>query len=291
MADTSYSKRTGDRREGRQLRSLPASVRIAPYLLRRRSGALCSLSDSIEVSAMEQWLRDKRGEGWAGLGFLHLLIAAYVRTVSMRPGINRFISARRYYARNDILVVIPARRGNAGEIPVKVSFSPTDTVFDVYRRVNEALDEVRAEVGPGAAEKLANSFCRLPRFALRFAMMLVRALDYFDWLPRKWLDASPYHASLSVLDLGSLGAAPADPCLGEFGNLPCAVSFGAKRKTREPDGTSAGVERHYVDLRFSCDSRLTDSAYFAGAVKCLRYFMKNPQLLELPPESVEDDVN
>ena len=113
MADTSYNKRSGDRREGRQLRSLPARDRIAPYIIRRRSSAVCSLSDSLEVTALEQWLRQKRSEGWVGLGFMHLMIAAYVRTVSMRPGINRFISARRIFARNDIEVVLPVRRGSS----------------------------------------------------------------------------------------------------------------------------------------------------------------------------------
>lgn len=294
MADIYYTKRSGDRREGRQIRSLPAYNRIVPYLLRRRSSAACSLSDSIEVSSLEQWLRAKRSEGWTGLGFLHLLIAAYVRTVSMRPGINRFISGRRLFARSDIQVVIPVRRGTSDrdtETAVKVSFAPTDTVFDVYRRLNAAVDEVKADVSPSEPERLASLFCRFPRFVLRIFMSFVRLMDYFDWLPRKWLDASPFHASLSILNLGSLGAVPADPCLGDFGNVPCAISFGAKRKTREPDGTSAGVERRYVDYRITCDSRIADTFYFAGALKCLRYFLKNPQLLELPPETVEDDVN
>ena len=59
---------------------------------------------------MEKWLREKRAGGWANLGFLHLIIAAYVRTVSMRPGVNRFVSGRRIYARNDIEVILPVKR-------------------------------------------------------------------------------------------------------------------------------------------------------------------------------------
>ena len=147
MADLEYSKRMGDRREGRLLRSLSGYQRMAPLALRRRSEAVYSIADSVEVSAMEQWLRAKRAEGWAGLGFVHLLIAAYVRTVSMRPAVNRFISGRRIYARNDIQAVLSVKRSassSAAETCVKVSFSPTDTVFDVYRRLSEAVDAVKA---------------------------------------------------------------------------------------------------------------------------------------------------
>ena len=50
-------------------------------------------------------------------------------------------------------------------------------------------------------------------------------------------------------------------------------------------------ERHYVDYRFTCDGRIADSYYYASALKCLKYFMKNPVHLELPPESIEDDIN
>lgn len=294
MADLSYSKRASDRRDGRQLRSLTGYERITPYVMRRRSEALCSLSDSVEVTGIEQWLREKRGEGWTGLGFLHLMVAAYVRTVSMRPGVNRFVSGRHLYARNDIQVVLPVKRSpsvTATETCVKVSFSPSDTVFDVYRKLSEAADEVRADVAVSEPERIANTLTQLPRPFLRIVMAALRVMDYFDWLPRTWLDASPFHASLTVLDLGSLGIVPADPHVPDFGNLSASMSFGAKRRSRELSESGAVVVRSFVDYRLCVDQRLADSYYYASALKCLKYFLKNPALLELPPEKVEDDVN
>ena len=69
-----------------------------------------------------------------------------------------------------------------------------------------------------------------------------------------------------------------------------AVTASASAR-HEADGTASGVERHYVDLRIACDERIADSYYFASALKCLKYFLRNPHLLELAPESVEEDVN
>lgn len=293
MAEFGYTKRWGDRREGRQLHGLNAYDRAAPYFQHRRSSAMCALSDSVEVTGIEKWLREKRAEGWAGLGFVHLLVAAYVRTVSMRPGVNRFISGRRIYARNEIQVVLPVKRSSSAAATgtcVKVSFSPTDTVFDVYRRLSEAVDAVKADVAATEPERIAENLMRLPRFLVRLAAVAARCLDFYDWLPRSWLDASPWHGSLLVMDLGSLGVMPAELPLGDFGNIPCAISFGAKRKTREP-GEGGVVERHYVDYRITCDGRIVDSYYYASALKCLKYFLKNPVHLELPPETVEDDVS
>ena len=141
MADLGYAKRSGDRREGRRLRTMDARRSVMPYFMRKRSESLSTLADSVEVSSIERWLLEKRAEGWAGLGFIHLLIAAYVRTVSMRPAINRFVAARRVYARSEIEVILNVKRSSsseAAETSVKVAFSPTDTVFDVYRRLSEA---------------------------------------------------------------------------------------------------------------------------------------------------------
>ncbi len=294
MADLGYAKRSGDRREGRRLRGLNPWRAVMPYFLRRRSEALSTLADSVEVSAIERWLLEKRAEGWAGLGFLHLLVAAYVRTVSMRPAINRFIAGRHVYARNEIEVILTVKRSSssdASETAVKVAFSPTDTVFDVYRRMSEAVDGVKADVIVSTPERVASTLSRLPRPFLRLAAAVLRLMDFFDWLPRSWIEESPFHGSLLVVDMGSLGTMPVAAAIPEFGDIPCAVSFGAKRKVREPGEDDRLAERHYVDYRFICDGRIADSYYFASALKCLKYFMKNPAHLELPPETIEDDIN
>ena len=57
-----YTRHMNDRREGRQLYTLPAYARIQPYILRRRSDAACFLSDSVEVTliAMRSRTRGKR---------------------------------------------------------------------------------------------------------------------------------------------------------------------------------------------------------------------------------------
>ena len=71
-----------------------------------------------------------------GLGYLHLFIAAYIRMVSLRPGINRFVAGRRIYARNNIEVVLTVRRSmstTSNETTIKAVFAPTDTIFDVAR--------------------------------------------------------------------------------------------------------------------------------------------------------------
>ena len=100
-----------------------------------------------------------------------------------------------------------------------------------------------------------------------------------------------------IFHIGAKAIQGCTDCGACAGGKPCVfdkedeVVTIARKKVNEADGTASGVERHYVDLRIACDERIADSYYFASALKCLKYFLRNPHLLELAPESVEEDVN
>lgn len=294
MATKSYTKRFGDRKEGRQIRSTSAEQRLAPYIMRRRSDACCSYADSVEVSAIAQWLLAKRQEGCRTMGLLHLIAAAYIRTVSQYPAVNRFIAGRHLFARSDIALILSVQRGqsaDASHTPVKVFCSPNDTVYDVYSRINDVVDEVQAGTGETGLSKLAGVLVRIPRLFLRWIAALLRLMDYFDWLPRSVLDYSPFHGSLAISNMGLLGVQPVTHHISDFGTLPCFLSIGTQRRARETDADGSVTERRYVDYRFTCDERIADVGILAEALKYFRYLLSNPALLEQPPEHSFDDVN
>ena len=223
---------------------------------------------------------------------LHLFIAAYIRVVSQLPGLNRFVSGQRIYARNEILINMMVKRGittESEETCAKVVFEPTDTIYDVYRKMNEAVEEIRASDDSGT-EKAAGVLMKMPRLILKFAVWIIKLLDYFDLLPMSLLRVSPFHGSMIVTDLGSLGIPPIYHHLYNFGNLPVFLAFGAKRRVVELDRHGQPVEHKYVDYKIVCDERIVDGAYYAAAFKHLKYFLKNPSELEHAPDKVLDDI-
>ena len=225
-------RRFGDRKDGRLLRSLPAYTKFMPYIMATRNDALNLYEESMEITDVDRRLRRLRVEGYKGIGFLHFLIAAYIRIVSMLPGLNRYVAGRRIYAGNDITVVMTVKRAlsiDATETSIKVHFEPTDTIFDVYRKMNEKIDEVKATEENNNTEDVADALARLPRFLLRFVIQILRILDYFDLLPQSLLEASPFHGSLIITDLGSLRIRPVFHHIYNFGTLPVFIAFGAKR--------------------------------------------------------------
>ena len=168
-------------------------------------------------------------------------------------------------------------------------FEPTDTIYDIYKKMNAAVEEIRSGDTSGT-ENAASALMKMPRLVLKFAVWLIRLFDYFDWLPTALLNVSPFHGSMIITDLGSLGIPPIYHHIYNFGNLPVFLAFGAKRMETglNPDGEV--VHRKFVDYKIVCDERICDGSYYASAFKYLRYYLKNPDELTRPPESVVEDV-
>ena len=293
MAEVVYKRRFGDRKEGRQLRSLAPFYKFIPYIMQKTNDACNLFEDSVDVAEAESWLREKRRDGWKGLGMLHLFIASYVRTVAHCPGINRFISGQKIFARKNVQIVMTVKRSlssDGEETTIKVDLEPTDTVFDVYRKLGEKVEEIKANDGDNNTEQVAGALCKLPGLFLKFALWLINLLDYFDLLPQFVLDASPFHGSMVITDLGSLGVPPVYHHIYNFGNVSTFVAFGSKRKAYELDRTGAVMERKYIDYRVTMDERIVDGLYYANALKYMKYYLRNPAALEMPPEQVTEDV-
>lgn len=261
--------------------------------MKQRNDACNYFSDKVEVTEIDRWLRKKRAEGYAGMGMLHLFLAAYIRTITVCPGMNRFVSGQRIYARNNIEILMTVKHAlttEAEESSIKIKFEPTDTIYDVYRKMNETIDEIKANEGGNNTDKIAEAFTKLPRVLFNLIISIIRGLDYLGWLPQSLIDASPFHGSLIITDLGSLGIPPVYHHIYNFGNLPVFLAFGAKYRMLELDLEGRPVERKYIDFRVTADERITDGFYMANALKYVKYFLRNPNILETPPETVKQDI-
>ena len=124
---------------------------------------------------------------------------------------------------------------------------------------------------------------------LRQAVQIV--FLYFGWLPEKLTDVSPFHGSLVITDLGSLGIPPVYHHLYDFGNVPIFIAFGAKRRVNELGSDGSVIPRTYLDYTVASDERICDGYNFARSLKYMRGLLQRPEELETPPEFVLQDVD
>lgn len=285
----------GDRTDGRKVKTSSAILKMMPYIMEKRSDATNTYADSFDVTAVDQFCRQKVKQGYMHFGFLHVILAAYIRTVSQRPGINRFISGQKLYSRdNEIIVVMTIKRTmalDAEETCIKVKFSPSDTVDEVYEKFNAAVEANNKEGETNAFDKLNKALLFIPGLLLRWTVKLLSFLDYFGILPKKILELSPFHGSMIITSMGSLGIKPIYHHIYDFGNLPIFISYGMKRSAISLDKEGNVTKKKYIDIKVVTDERICDGYYYASAFKLIKRYIENPTVLETPPEQVIPDID
>jgi len=287
-------KRWGDRPDGRKLRTVAPMARVIYFIMKKRSDAQNYFADTIELDAVDTYIRKKHDEGLKTFGLMHLFIAAYIRTVSQRPGINRFVSGQTLYSRDHVEVVMTIKREMRLESPdtcIKIPFERDATSYDVYEKFNKLITEYRDNPGESGFDKTAKILNYIPRLLLRFLVGMLNFLDYFGLLPKALLQVSPFHGSFIITSMGSLGIQPIYHHLYDFGNLPIFLSYGAKRYARVADSEGKIQRKAFIDFKVVTDERICDGYYFASAVKLMKQYLKNPERLDTPPEEVLEDID
>ncbi len=288
-------KRWGDRKDGRRVRTVYAMNKFMPFIMPERADAQNYFADEFDVTEADAFCKQMIAEGYEGFSFLHLMLAAYVRTVSQKPAINRFISGQRIYARHKIEINMAIKKDmteDSADTMISVYFEPDDTVEEVYEKFNAVVMQSKANAELDSSfDKTANTLASMPRPILRLVVRLLHWLDYHGWLPTALTDLSPFHGSMIITSMGSLGIKPIYHHIYNFGNLPVFCSYGVKRtveKTRR-DGTVE--KRRMIDLKVVTDERICDGFYFASAFKYLRRIVEHPAVLRERPERIVEDID
>ena len=287
-------RRFGDRPEGRRLRTISPMTMVEPFIMPDRNDALNMFASTLDITACEAFLKEQKKAGYINMGMLHVFLAAYVRAVSQRPALNRFIAGQRIYARNNIEVVMTIKKELSLDSPdavVKCYFEPTDTIYDVYEKFNKLIEENANLESSNDMDKTAKILTYLPRFLLRFFVWVLRTLDYYGLMPKFFLKVSPFHGSFIITSMGSLGIPPIFHHIYNFGTLPIFLAYGAKYKKNEIEDDGEVVRRSYMDITVVTDERICDGFYYAGAFRMMTRFIKNPQALTTPPEKVVEDID
>lgn len=287
-----YKRRFGDRKDGRRIRSLAPYSTISPYIMVSRNDAQNFLADKFETAEADRYVLQKRRNGLEGFGIMHVILAAYVRTASQRPYINRFISGQKIYARRHIEVNMVVKKklcADETDTVIKVIFQPDDTAEDVYRRFKETIARAFRE-DENEFDGTARLLDYIPGPVKKFAFWFLKLLDYFDLLPFALLRVSPFHGSLFITSMGSLGIPPIYHHLYNFGNVPLFLAFGAKRSENQIDDQGRVVKKKYIDYTFVTDERICDGFYFASGLKLFRTYLANPSVLDNPPLQVNRDI-
>lgn len=280
----------GHRSDGYLVKKIDPIIALTPYLMPMRCDAQVFLGYKVDYETLARYLVAQGAEGHK-LTFMEVIIAAFVRAVSELPEINRFISNKRMYARNELTVSFVALKDNPrGEIEenaVKCHFDPQDNIYDVADRVNNIVKDARKEEMDTAALKVAKALSK-PILA-NPVVAIVRLMDRYGIMPRFLLDASPFHTSLFITNMASIGMPAVNHHIYNFGTTSMFWSIGAIERTVALDSTGKAVRKRMLPIGVTADERVCPGAVYAKMVGRMIRLMNDPKQLEARPEGVTYD--
>ena len=295
-SDGEYHPTWGDRKDGRRIRTLAPMAQITAYFQVERNTCSNLFEEAFEITNIDRYIRQKRREGLTDFGITHVLLAAYVRGIAKYPQLNRFISGQKVYSRGEdiqyCMVIKKEMSVDSPDTAIKVHLNPRDTAEDVYRKLNAAVESVKATKELDSnLDGLIMYLNMIPSVVLKFVVWLLKLLDYFGLLPKFLLELSPFHGSMFFTSMGSLGIPPIYHHLYDFGNLPVFGAFGCKRRALEVQEDGSVVQKKYIDVKFVLDERIVDGYYYATFFKYYRRLLAHPEMLDNPPDQVVRDID
>lgn len=279
-------------KDKRRVRGLPPMSIITPYIMTDRIGSMNLMKDSISVSKIDRYVKEKQAEGLTNITLMHVLIAAYVRLISQRPQLNRFIRGQRVWTRKSIEMALTIKKEMSLTSPdtvVKVVLSPDATIKEVYEEFNSIIEEYRSNPD-NEFDSIAGALSYVPGIFLRSFISILRCLDYLGLMPRIFEKISPFHCSMFITSMASLGIPPIYHHLYDFGTCPVFIAFGAKKREYKVNPDGSVYKDQTVEFTFSCDERICDGFYYASGLKLFKAILKDPWQLDNPPETVVEDI-
>ncbi len=287
-------KRWGDRRDGTLIRDVDALHLIMPYLYPNKTDNEAFISERIDLTPINEYIARKNQElaenELEPYKFFYVLLAALVKTVTLRPKMNRFIKGGRMYQRDDLSLAFVVKKqfnDDAEEALAFIKFDENTTLNDVRIRLGEEIHACRGDRGDNSTDQM-EIITKLPNFLLRFAMWILHKLDYYGHVPYDLIKTDPNHASVFITNLGSIGLKSGYHHLSNWGTNSIFVIIGEKKMSPFYDENGNVTMKETIDLGLTLDERIADGYYYSKTVKLLKHLLAHPELLELPAKEEVD---
>ena len=199
----------GKRPDGRAIRNLDPMQKIMPYIMKTRTDSMNMYEDTFSCDVWDTYIKEKEQQG-IKMGYMHIIIAAMVRLIALRPQLNRFVMNGKIYARPKIwvsFVVHPTLKDGSTGTTIKLCFEGTESILEIAEVVNQAIEkETTKRVGENGIDKLLRVLMNMiPGPLIKFVINTLMWMDKHSIMPKFIIDLSPFHTSLFVTNLKSLG--------------------------------------------------------------------------------------
>ena len=276
------------RKDGRKIKTIDPMYKLIGHIMVERCDSMNMIELTVQQDPVRKYIRRKKEEGYT-FSHLAVIIAAFVRTIAAYPFLNRFVVNKTLYARNEIAIgMVVLKPGETEGTMNKMYFKPDMTIYQIQEVLDEYINTNRGVGKTNSTDKLMATLLSIPGLA-RLGVNIIRWMDWHGLLPKSVINASPFHCTMTITNLASIGTNYIFHHVYNFGTTSMLMAMG---NTRED-----AVRRHgeivfdkVIPIGLVMDERIAEGVQFAMACRKLQSILQDPSVLEQPPAEVKEDI-
>lgn len=283
----------GFRSDGKRTKNLEPIVKIIPHIMKARHDSQNLFKYEVLCDSIDKFIVEQRENEEKSFSYMHVVIAAIVRLIALRPQLNRFVVNGRIYRRNNIyvsFVVKKSLRDDVVETTVKLKFDGTEDIDTIKEKIDESIRKNSTRKVKNNTDKLARFLTRVPNLFIKIGVGFVKLLDRYGMLSRKTIDASPFHTSFFITNLKSIKTDYIYHHLYDFGTTGLFIAMGKEQMKPIVTKDNKLDVGKVMTLGIVTDERFCDGFYYANSLRLLKRIMENPNVLKEKLEKKVEDI-
>lgn len=256
------------------------------HLMNNRADSEVFIRQKFDVTELLKFIERKNQEHPDfKITIFHAVVTALARTIKERPVLNRFISGRRYYQREQISLSFVAKKQFTDHAEEALMIlRPTDEyqLEDFSKKIIGEVHEARTGADGYGADDILAKLQKLPVFAMRIFVGILKFMDYHGLVPKALTRMDPNYTTALISNLGSIKCDAVYHHLCNFGTESIMITIGEVHKEQVIDAEGKIQVRDMMEIGATIDERIGDGFYFARSLRIIKHLFENPELLELP---------
>lgn len=278
-------RRFGDRKDGYLLRNLDSMHFIMPIIYPGRCDNEAYIAEKIDLTNINSFLEKKNADHPEfKYTFFHIIVVALIKTITLRPKMNRFIANKNTYQRNEVSAAFVVKKefsDDSGEALAVLHAKDDSTLTSLHEDLYQQITNCRSDHVDASTDAM-DFFNKLPRFLSKFIVWIVTRLDVHGWVPSSLIETDPYYCSAVLSNVGSIKLKSGYHHLTNWGtcSLFCLIGEKGMQPVFDKDGNM--VMKEMLELGITIDERLADGYYYSKSIRILKHLLEHPELLEKP---------
>ena len=283
-----------DRFDAKYLKNIDSMHFIMPFMFPNRCDNETFFSFRLDLSELNAYIAKKNADNLEyRYNLFQCLIAAVLKTITLRSKLSIFIHNRKMYKRNEVSAAFTVKQefsDEGGEVLAFIHSKPEWTIDDLHNEIHRQLLKLKNKEYVDESTAVMDSFNKLPEWISRPAVSAVCRLEKAGLIPPALVETDPYHSTVNFANLGSIGLPGGFHHLTNWGTTSIFIVIGKMDRMPFFENDEV-VFKDGVDINITMDERIADGYYFSKSMKMMQYFIAHPDLLDRPfNEKLSDEV-